>query len=50
MQSDVLNEKQQQKQQQQQQISTDTDCSPVISTSATTLIYSGLKLVGCLLY
>jgi hypothetical protein len=37
MQSDVLNE-----QQQQQQLSNDTDCSS--SLSATTLIYSGLKL------
>ena len=38
MQSDVLNE--------QQQLSNDTDCSSSLSTtSATTLIYSGLKLV-----
>ncbi|CAF1003570.1 unnamed protein product [Adineta ricciae] len=38
MQSDVLNE-------QQQQLSTDIDCSSSISTTtATTLIYSGLKL------
>ncbi|CAF1338565.1 unnamed protein product [Rotaria sordida] len=39
MQSDVLNE------QQQQQLSNDTDCSSSLSTTtATTLIYSGLKL------
>ncbi len=38
MQSDVLNE--------QQQLSNDIDCSSSLSTtSATTLIYSGLKLV-----
>ncbi len=40
MQSDVLNE------QQQQQLSNDIDCSSSLSTTtATTLIYSGLKLV-----
>ncbi|UJR16377.1 hypothetical protein I4U23_003280 [Adineta vaga] len=37
MQSDVLNE-------QQQQISNDIDCSTLSATTATTLIYSGLKL------